>query len=85
MGMLSANDKAHPRRPLVKRNVSKNRNAVAVGCSDWILIMASLGWAGACPKGVEIKGYKGGGSAEASGSGLHFSPSTTNLFCTTPP
>jgi hypothetical protein len=24
--------------------------AAAVGCSDWILFMASLGWAGACPK-----------------------------------
>src|SRR5262249_23287247 len=30
------NDKAHPRRPLVRRNAAKNRNAAAVGCSDWL-------------------------------------------------
>jgi hypothetical protein len=29
------NDKAHPRRPLVKRSVTRNSNAAAVGCSDW--------------------------------------------------
>ena len=29
------NDEAHPRRPLVRRNVPKNRNAAAVGCSGW--------------------------------------------------
>src|SRR5207249_4377949 len=34
--------KAHPRRPLMRRNAPKHRDAAAVGCSGWILIMVSL-------------------------------------------
>src|SRR5262249_31573814 len=30
------NAQAHPRRPLVRRYAAKNRNAAAVGCSDWL-------------------------------------------------
>jgi hypothetical protein len=29
------NGTTHPRRPQVRRNAPKNRNAAAVGCSDW--------------------------------------------------
>ena len=47
---LEAERQAHPRRPLVRQHISKNRNAAAVGCSDLILFMASLGWAETCPK-----------------------------------
>jgi hypothetical protein len=40
--LLSANDTAQQRRPLVRRNVAKNRNAAAVGCSGWFAGAATV-------------------------------------------
>jgi hypothetical protein len=50
-----ANEKDKLPGRLQRRCVSKSRDAGPVNFIDWILIMASMGWAGACLKGVEIK------------------------------
>jgi hypothetical protein len=53
---LPPNDQDKLPGRLQRHCTSKSRDAGPVKFIGWILIMASMGWAGACPKGVEIKG-----------------------------
>jgi hypothetical protein len=66
------NDKAHPRRPLVRRNAPKNRNAAAVGCSDWFATQGAFN-TGTGPFSVSSN------SSKVSGLRPSLSCSTTNL------